>query len=411
MRMRTLALAAFFVGSAALVACGGDDDDGPMIDGDGGPPMDAGPTAACNPVNQTGCAAGERCTSVTYQVMPDLRRRTECVADGTVDEGGACTEGMPGADTGFDDCKAGLYCVNDVCTNICTQNDSATCPESFSCVTYEATFDDFGADKSIGLCAPVCDPVTQDCAVESQGCFVRLDAGAGTCAGVSEEAAMKHQGDICYGPEMGMCYLNGCDKGYQAILLENADSNEAVCSAFCTPGDTYVGYADSEVQGVGEANCGVGRVQKSNQGCAFLQGIYRTSTMFDATVIPVAYGICYDGDAWGKCDEYDPTGMVAAWNEGYDGSMGTEDEKVTAAQAALETFCMVDGTGFATAPACISGWGCISIATYETIFSGLKGTEMSAKRFRALHDSFRPMMDKKVGLPAGGPVDLHAAIR
>jgi hypothetical protein len=206
MRMRNLAFAALLVGGASLAACGGGDDDGPVTFADAMP----GDAEACNPVSQTGCDAGEKCTFVTYQDMPALGK-TECVAEGTVESGGACTAGMPGAATGFDDCKAGLSGVNGACSDICTQTDKSTCEDGFACVIYADTFDDLGADATIGLCAPTCDPVTQDCEIESQACYLLISDGAGTCASVPAGAAEKAQGDTCYGPMAGTCYLNGCN--------------------------------------------------------------------------------------------------------------------------------------------------------------------------------------------------------
>src|SRR5687767_10282055 len=99
--------------SVALAGCGGGDDSGDDDDGtpDAGDPIDIDggiggepdamvSTAECNPVSQTGCAAGEKCSSI--RDMP-----TSCQAAGTVTGGGPCTVPEGG---GPDDCEAGFIC-------------------------------------------------------------------------------------------------------------------------------------------------------------------------------------------------------------------------------------------------------------------------------------------------------------
>src|SRR5687768_2072454 len=89
---------------------------------------------ACNPVAQTGCAADEKCTWSTYMEEPALGK-TECVPAGTVQAGGACTEGVsPGVGDRYDDCAKGLYCTSGVCTEICTQADASSCGSEGVCM-------------------------------------------------------------------------------------------------------------------------------------------------------------------------------------------------------------------------------------------------------------------------------------
>jgi hypothetical protein len=384
-------LVAIYAGATALAACGGGgDDDDVGVDIDGG---DDETTTACNPVSQTGCDAGEKCTWVVYSEEPSLGK-TECVADGTVDKAGACTTGAPGAATGFDDCKAGLYCVNSVCTDICTQTDSATCDEGFACVIYADTFDDLGDDSTIGLCAPTCNPVTQDCEVEGQACYLLISDGAGTCAGVPAAAAELGQGDTCYGPMAGSCYLNGCNKGYQAILLAQAGSDDAVCGAFCTPVNTYLNNPDTnDVDGGDPANCGAARVMQANQGCGFIQSIFAGSDTFDPSIISAEYGICYNGNEWGLCGDYDPEGMVAAYNAGYTGA--TDMEKAANANKALCTFCGAsnpDTCEGADDPKCNSGVGCLSLEKDAAIFGQLMGAS-GMSTVRHIRENARKKID------------------
>jgi hypothetical protein len=367
----TLAFVAIFVGATALAACGGGGDDDDDVNF-----VDAGDDVAeaCNPVSQTGCEAGEKCTWVVYSEEPALGK-TECVADGAVDKAGACTVGEPGAATGFDDCKAGLYCVNGACSDICTQTDATTCDDGFACVIYADTFDDLGDDSTVGLCAPTCNPVTQDCEIEGQACYLLISDGAGTCAGVPAAAATQEQGDTCYGPMAGSCYLNGCNKGYQAILLATAGSDDAVCGAFCSPVNTYVDNPDTnDVDGGDPANCGVARVMQADQGCGFIQSIFAGSDTFDPSIISVDYGICYNGAEWGKCDAYDPLAMVQVYNDKYAMEPGDDMAKAAAANAELCSFCMTDmNCANAMNAQCNSGVGCLSIEKDAEIFGELMG--------------------------------------
>ncbi|MGB8223606.1 MAG: hypothetical protein WCF10_13555, partial [Polyangiales bacterium] len=113
---------------------------------------DAGP-GDCDPVANTGCEAGEKCSSLLISSDPSLTTSTTCLPDGTVRLGGACTVGAAGETTGFDDCRGGSYCSSGVCVEICSTSPDS-CPTDEAC----SLFADLFADRTdIGLCGFVCD--------------------------------------------------------------------------------------------------------------------------------------------------------------------------------------------------------------------------------------------------------------
>src|SRR5437773_1568528 len=102
--MRKLAFGALMIGLLSAAGCGGGNsgDDVIIIDA----PMADAPSGACNPVAQTGCATGEKCTWINIDSGADLGT-TGCVADGTAATTEACTYGADGQTTGFDNCVHG----------------------------------------------------------------------------------------------------------------------------------------------------------------------------------------------------------------------------------------------------------------------------------------------------------------
>ncbi len=110
--------------------------------------------AGCNPVAQTGCDAGEKCTWVARSAADPRCGATACAPDGPVELGGACAVGPPGLDSGFDDCAAaGGLCMAGVCMTICSGNPE-TCEEGHHCLRGDA-FADLGDDSSFGTCVPL----------------------------------------------------------------------------------------------------------------------------------------------------------------------------------------------------------------------------------------------------------------
>ena len=207
--------------------------DAGCIDCDGGAgTADAAVPAACDPVAQVGCQAGEKCSWLVLTDVPFIAITT-CVPDGVVAIGGACIEGAPGPDTGYDDCVAGNLCTGGECQEICGQFPD-TCAQGESCISYADTFTDV---DSVGLCNPECDVMIQDCvqdpsSVFGTGCYISLVTGNATCANAYPETMggmPGGQGDVCN-------YLNTCTVGYGCTLINDPiNPTENTCAKFCDP--------------------------------------------------------------------------------------------------------------------------------------------------------------------------------
>ena len=106
--MKNLAFRSWSVGVVvALAACGG---------GGGTKLVDGGADAptACNPVAQTGCQAGEKCTWIIdidgTSTTPDVGH-IGCAVAGTTPDGGTCQDATATANGGVDTCVAGDLCI------------------------------------------------------------------------------------------------------------------------------------------------------------------------------------------------------------------------------------------------------------------------------------------------------------
>ncbi len=299
---------ALCVGAFGLLACGGGSGDDtpdafvvPTIDS-GNPDDPDANVGACNPVAQTGCNSGEKCTWIVDVAGtppdPDLGH-TGCVTDGTVAEGDACT--LP--ETGADDCVAGTYCLRSVCTEICSSAPNS-CPSGEICSTYENLMEDI---ENVGLCNPECDPVEQNCAIDTQACYLQLVTGESSCAGIPSDAVGLTQGDDCSANSSGQCYLNGCDKGYGANLPDGPDATSiSLCAFFCNPIDNWSG----NVQGLTGDPAGIGCTASfggdrpdgpgPSYECRYLQ------TFYGIEEVPAAVGMCLDPTIWGgSCEIFD----------------------------------------------------------------------------------------------------------
>jgi len=317
-------MACLVLGMHELAGCsceGGID----SVDLDSSPPPDEispidAPTV-CDPVSQTGCSPDQKCTWIVDEAGPPDLGHTGCATDGGTAAGEPCAS--PG--TGADDCVRGYFCMNAVCTEICT-SVSDSCPDDFVCSTYRDLMSDF---EHAGLCNPSCDPVLQDCEVETDGCYLQSVTGEASCARIPASAAELVQGDDCYGPAAGTCYLNGCAKGYGANLPIDPDSTTDVCAFFCNPIDNWSG----NVQGVtGDPNgitCAFdGTAENRPDGpgssfeCRYIQTFYLNTDEVSAST-----GMCLNPADWGgSCADFDKDGLAADITSGaYDSETYCDD--------------------------------------------------------------------------------------
>ncbi len=288
-------IGALFLGLVA--ACGGGSGGGGPVFVDAAPPSDSTvvpPT--CNPLTQTGCNAGEKCTWWTDQDNPPIGH-VGCSPDGTTAIGQACTD-PPAGPMGYDSCVKGSVCLSGECKQICDVNNGGApmCDQNHACTRYADFFETNGMSVA-GVCDPACDPLTQD-----------LKVGATTAACGSPMATMPSKG--CYGFDEFSCapagmaswpltdrmmprtnsagnpYLNGCAPGFMPFFYEMTGSTKTLCSGLCAAletnntgplmnnadGDaTAVGKLPTANKAAGDATCAIGKKgSRASSECHFI---------------------------------------------------------------------------------------------------------------------------------------------
>jgi hypothetical protein len=208
--------------------------------GSGGGGAGTGGGTVCNPVAQTGCAAGQRCAWIW---TGQNAGHNACLADGAATLGGACTVGPDGETTGFDNCKKGTSCVSGVCKTICSTTPDS-CPVNYACDRYTSSPFDLDGTMNIGFCDSTCNPLTQ----------TRDTDGAPACGSLNPSAPTLG----CFGPLSGrfLCasilsttkthgiaagvptYINSCAPGYQPLRPDSNTSSAPICTALCRPANT-----------------------------------------------------------------------------------------------------------------------------------------------------------------------------
>jgi hypothetical protein len=280
-------LGALFVG--LIAACGGNGD-GPhkiVLDGSNGSGTDGG-TPTCNPLMQTGCNAGEKCSWIIDATDPQYVGHVGCVMDGTKNVGDACTFGAAGA-TGFDDCKAGGVCsqfstpgTEGVCKQVCDNaGGDPMCDANHVCVTYSRLFSTGATSPAAaGVCDLACDPLEDNdfdgsgsagktmntCGSNARiGCYGYPSNGSPPATGWSctgdintnadgTDKGLRHRVECtsttgCADTD-GTIYINSCNQGYLPIFRESTAVSTTVCIAMCKPLNCYSG------------NCGMNNVNR-----------------------------------------------------------------------------------------------------------------------------------------------------
>jgi hypothetical protein len=226
-------------GTAGTAGSAGAGTGGGGSSGTGGGAAGTGGTGtSCDPVAQTGCATGQRCSWVWTS---SANGHNACLADGTVSLGGACTVGVAGEATGFDNCKKGTSCVSGVCETICSTQPADTCPTNYGCNLYSNAPFNVDGMSPIGFCEPTCDPLTQK----------RDTDGAAACGSPNPSAPTKG----CFGypgvkftcatilsttktsevPAGTPAFRNSCAPGYLPLLPDMSGSSTVICVALCKP--------------------------------------------------------------------------------------------------------------------------------------------------------------------------------
>ena len=276
-----LALCAVF--TALVVACGGSSESKVHIVTDSG----SGSDSTCNPLAQTGCNTGEKCTWVYDLVSADgtnVLGHVGCAPEGDKAVGAKCTRNPAGAQ-GFDDCTKDGFCKakrelvgpggTGVCEKICDNNGGdPMCGSGAACVAYHSIFE-VSAMNVAGVCDVKCDPFADNDPLRGvgsdasrpgtkcqtyEGCYGNPGQTLPTSFSCAREYNTDlHDRDECTATSgnsmtnanplgrVGCATAsNGCAEGYMPLLIEETGSMVAVCVAMCQPKSCWMG------------NCGTG---------------------------------------------------------------------------------------------------------------------------------------------------------
>ena len=196
-----------------------DDDDDAVDTGDDDDDDDQAETGTeCRPVavcvSDDSCTRDEKCSLYHFEGGDDLDA-IGCVplAGEPAAEGEPCVVDA----CGLDNCGLGLVCPrNDpeaMCVSLCASGDVC---EAGSCV-------DVVDNGALGLCAPQCDLLAQNCFDPSQACYVLADVIA--CAPLGNGL----QNQVCQ-------FGNQCAPGFACVSdsnLDNCAGLELCCTGLC----------------------------------------------------------------------------------------------------------------------------------------------------------------------------------
>ncbi len=279
----------------------------------------------CNPLTQTGCAVGEKCTWIIDQASPTIGH-TGCAPDGTEPVGCACTRGTAGA-TGYDDCAKGSTCVSGTCKQICDdQGGAPMCGTGYACTGYQDVFD-IGGTRVAGLCDATCDPLTQctsvsptptacgatNPAMPTRGCY---GISSYSCAVAVVTSPLLTDRMIPRGSSSGAAYLNGCAPGFIPMFYSMTGSTQVLCTGFCaaleidnTPAHAGNSKGDASAPGklpdkaqafIGDATCDIGKKgSEATSTCKFIWPFLEDPNgggilpEFQATGLVDKLGVCF----------------------------------------------------------------------------------------------------------------------
>ena len=235
------------------------------------------PPTDCDPVANTGCGSGEKCTFIATSQDP-FEGHTGCAPDGTVALGDPCaTDGG----TGVDDCLGGTFCQGGTCQEVCTVTPDS-CPTDYHCSHTAGIFDD-----NIGTCDTMCDLYAQDCD-GGETCYMLLGQTdyPRVCSPTVPEPDTAHDGcepvEKLVPQEQGECcsFINTCNVGLGCTQPDTGNSG-LTCGEFCDP-----------TGAVGVDDC----LSKLGPGyyCISINSFY-----VDVSDLEDFYGFCIDASLWG----------------------------------------------------------------------------------------------------------------
>jgi hypothetical protein len=409
--MRKLAFGALIVGLAVVgAACGGNSSNNnkntnKTISLPDSSTVDTS-SMICNPLTQTGCQAGQKCTWVTDATMPMPLGHIDCVPDGTVQAGAACTNG-PAGPMGYDNCVKGNYCEGSVCKSICDpQGGAPMCPTNFACSEYEGLFGPVGQPVVAGVCDPSCDPLadnkfgsnktkTGTACTAVQGCYggpsdttpshyTCTHEPMGSVALYNRSACTTTNGCANSG---GTPYINGCAQGFIPLMYDTTGSMQVDCISMCKPASCYMGNcgaASINLPGVTPHRCNTtdssGSFNTANAANNGDQCMYSwlfeidTMGMWHMSAYSDSVGFCVDHSKY----KYDSNG---------DGQVTSTD----LAWPKCDTFPMPGfGNGSAVAGVCNAANGCVEAADFGCVDHTTGGVMFQGKTVKPAVNIDRP---------------------
>jgi hypothetical protein len=200
----------------------------------------------CNPLTQTGCNPGERCTWI---LSPGSGcDHIGCEPDGTMELGSACTFGPVQFDASFDDCKRGAVCSDGICKKICDPQalaSSSGCDAQHAC-NQDPNLFDLGPVTVAGVCEPACDPLTQtligsnsgacdstDPTSPDRGCYT-FDFEVFSCS-VIDPPTLALTDRTPAKLTNGSTLANSCAPGFVPFFFESTGSMSVRCAGLCAP--------------------------------------------------------------------------------------------------------------------------------------------------------------------------------
>lgn len=209
--------------------------------------------ATCDPIAQTGCAAGAKCTWIIDADggggQPAIGH-VGCAPAGSTADGAACAAAQANVNGGADSCIAGDLCAG-TCKPICglsAVSGPGACSVNHACIALPGVFTSSGVPTA-GVCQVTCDPLTQRLSGTATEACGSLDPSrpTGTCVPTSGEfrafvCAPVIPGSIALtdrttplGDQHGP-FGNGCAPGFLPFYFEDASgAMKTLCSGMCAP--------------------------------------------------------------------------------------------------------------------------------------------------------------------------------
>jgi hypothetical protein len=202
-------------------------------DGPPGPDVKLG---NCDPLANSGCGSGEKCTALQQS---DKTLALGCDATGSKAEGEPCAQVMNGGAQSGDDCAASLACFNigdgagATCHRFCAYGAADTgCPDGELCSAKVQ-----GLPDSLAFCRKVttCAPLDQTGCASGQACY--FSSTGAVCA---KEGNGK-PGDAC--SNANDCQRGGtCVSGRCASFCTTESGAAPSCTGADTGGDTCTSF-------------------------------------------------------------------------------------------------------------------------------------------------------------------------